>query len=196
MAQLFSRPNAESATAVVCGYGEESAIREASRSGGVDAGAVMVIAAVAIPNLLRARIAANESSAVATIRIANVAQVTYSSTYPQKGYARDFATLLGPDPRDPASSSAGHANLVEATLGNPSCTAGAWCTKSGYQFAITSTCKVQRCNEYVVSGTPVSSSTGGRSFCSTEDAVIRVKPGAALTSPVSVAECLTWAPLH
>lgn len=196
MAALFSRPNAETATSVVCAYGEESAIREASRSGGVDAGVVMVIAAVAIPNLLRAKMAANESSAVATIRTVNVAQITYMSAYPQKGFARDLASL-GPDPRGPgATPSADHASVIDAALGNASCTSGSWCTKSGYQFAIKSTCKLQRCGEYVVVGTPVSTNTGGRSFCSTSDAVVRVKAGAPLTVPVSVAECETWAPLQ
>jgi len=40
-------------------YGEEKAIREASTSNGVDVGAVLVVAAIAIPNLLRSKIAAN-----------------------------------------------------------------------------------------------------------------------------------------
>jgi hypothetical protein len=195
MAQLFSQAPVETAATVICGYGEEAALREASRSGGVDAGAVLVIAAIAIPNLLRARTAANEASAAATIRTANVAQVTYVSAYPQKGYARDFASL-GPDPRGPAHASADHASLIDATLGNPSCTSGAWCTKSGYQFAIKATCNPKRCGEYVVVGTPVSSSTGARSFCSIADAVVRVKTGAPLTSPASAAECLTWPPLQ
>ena len=43
---------------------------------------ILIIAAIAIPNLLRARMAANESSAVASIRTINTAEVTYSSTYP------------------------------------------------------------------------------------------------------------------
>ena len=50
--------------AVVCVYGEEKAIREVSTSNGVDVGAVLVVAAVAIPNLLRSKIAANEATAV------------------------------------------------------------------------------------------------------------------------------------
>lgn len=48
---------------------------------------ILIIAAIAIPNLLRARMAANESSAVATIRSINSAEVTYNSTYPSVGYA-------------------------------------------------------------------------------------------------------------
>ena len=43
---------------------------------------ILIIAAIAIPNLLRARIAANESSAVASVRTVNTAMTTYNSTYP------------------------------------------------------------------------------------------------------------------
>jgi len=195
MADLFSHLTTETNPAVVCAYGEESALREASRSGGVDAGAALVVAAIAIPNLLRARMAANESSAVAMIRTANTAQITYSSAFPQRGFARDLASL-GPDPRDVSASSADHASFIDATLGNASCTAGAWCTKSGFQFSITAVCKKQRCDEYVVVGTPVNSNTGLRSFCSTSDAVVRFKMGTPLTSPIGVSECLKWSPLQ
>ena len=47
---------------------------------------ILIIAAIAIPNLLRARMAANESSAVASIRTINTAEVTYNSTYPTVGF--------------------------------------------------------------------------------------------------------------
>src|SRR3984893_7762614 len=48
---------------------------------------ILIIAAIAIPNLLRARIAANESSAVASIRTINTAQISYNSAYPTVGFA-------------------------------------------------------------------------------------------------------------
>jgi hypothetical protein len=191
LADSISQVSGESTPVAVCAYGEESAIREVSRSGGVDVGVILVGAAIAIPNLLRAKIAANESSAVAMMRTANTAQVMY----PQKGFARDLATL-GPDPRDVSASSADHANFIDATLGNAGCTASAWCPKSGFQFRITAVCKKQRCDEYVVVATPVSSNTGSRNFCSTSDAVIRAQTGPPLTSPVSVAQCQAWAPLQ
>ena len=50
---------------------------------------ILIIAAIAIPNLLRARIAANESSAVSSVRTMNTAQVTFQSTYPTVGYCFD-----------------------------------------------------------------------------------------------------------
>jgi type IV pilus assembly protein PilA len=189
--ESLSQATADTTPVVMCAYAEERAIREISLSPGVDAGGVLIVAAIAIPNLLRARIAANEASAVATIRMANTAQITYFSAYPQRGFARDLATL-GPDPAGPNRVSADHANLIDATLGNSSCTAGAWCTKSGFQFSITAVCQKQTCDDFVVVGTPVSSSTGTRSFCSTSDGVVRFKTGPPLTFPVSVSECRTW----
>ncbi len=42
---------------------------------------ILIIAAIAIPNLLRSRIAANQSSAVGSLRTLNTAEITYSSTY-------------------------------------------------------------------------------------------------------------------
>jgi hypothetical protein len=194
LAESLSHSSTETPPAVICAYGEESALREASRSGGVDASAILVVAAIAIPNLLRARMAANEASAVSNIRTANTAQIIYSSSYPDRGFARDLASL-GPDPRGPRSPSADHASVIDATLGNASCTAGAWCTKSGYQFSITARCK-KTCDEFVVVGTPVNFNSGTRSFCSTSDAVVRFKAGPPLTSPISASECQTWPPLQ
>jgi TonB family protein len=195
MADSLSQAAAETTPAVICAYGEESAIREASRSGGVDAGAALVVAAIAIPNLLRARMAANEASAASMIRTVDTSQVMYSTTYPQKGYARDLATL-GPDPRGAGAESADHASLIDATLGNAGCTAGTWCTKSGFRFSVEAVCKKQLCEEFIVVGTPVASTTGTRSFCSTSDGVVRFKTGPPLTSPVSVSECQSWSPLQ
>jgi type IV pilus assembly protein PilA len=48
---------------------------------------ILIIAAIAIPNLLRARIAANESSAVSSVRTINTAEITFQASYPTLGYA-------------------------------------------------------------------------------------------------------------
>ena len=48
---------------------------------------ILIIAAIAIPNLLRARISANESAAVGALRTLNTAQVSYNSAYPSVGFA-------------------------------------------------------------------------------------------------------------
>ncbi len=153
------------------------------------------MAAIAIPNLLRSKIAANEATAVGSIRTVNVAEVTYRVTFPKRGYAPVLASL-GPDPHQPDATSPDHANLLNETLGNATCTGAAWCTKSGYQFRITSICKLRLCTEYVVMATPVNANTGIRSFCSTSDGVIHFKAGAPMTAPVSVTQCRAWAPLQ
>jgi len=191
IAKSFSQKTAETSPVVICGYGEETALREVNRNGGMDAG-ILIGAAIAIPNLLRARTAANEASAVASMRVLNTAQIAYASVYPQRGYARDLASL-GPDPRGSKAASADHADFIDATLG---CTTDAWCTKSGYRFSITTTCDKDLCKQFATVGTPISSSTGTRNFCSISDAVIRVRSGPSLSTPVSVSECQAWTPLN
>src|SRR4051795_10336928 len=57
---------------------------------------ILIIAAIAIPNLLRARMAANESSAVSSLRTINTGEITYQSTYPTVGYAPALVNLGGP----------------------------------------------------------------------------------------------------
>src|SRR2546427_2894901 len=54
---------------------------------------ILIIAAIAIPNLLRAKISANESSAVGSVRNIVTAQVSYQSTYPQNGYGLTLDNL-------------------------------------------------------------------------------------------------------
>ena len=79
---------------------------------------ILIIAAIAIPNLLRSRIAANEASAVGSIRTLNTAEVTYASTYPNVGF-NVLANLGG------AGGSATGAGLIDAVLASA--------VKSGYR---------------------------------------------------------------
>ena len=195
MAESLSQASTTVSPFVVCLYGDETTIREASSSGGVDIAGVLIVAAIAIPNLLRSKIAANEATALGSVRTVNTAQVAYSATYPQGGFAPNLATL-GVDPRSPNAYSQEHAGLLDATLANETCAGNAWCTKSGYNFRITAICKQRLCSDYVVVATPVqANSTGVRSFCSTSDGVIRFKADSPLASPVTVSECRTWRPL-
>jgi len=124
---------------------------------------ILIIAAIAIPNLLRARIAANESSAVASVRTINTAMISYYSSYPTVGFATAL-TNLGPGgvstacPNPPTSTTA---CLIDGQLASG--------RKSGYNFGATGTS-----GNYFAYGTPVTAnSTGVRSFCSVADAVVR-----------------------
>jgi len=88
---------------------------------------ILIIAAIAIPNLLRARIAANEASAVASLRTMNTASITYNTSY--NTYS---ATLSGLGPSNGATPTSTSADLLDQVLApaggvNTS-------TKSGYTF--------------------------------------------------------------
>ena len=164
---------------------------------------LLMIPAIMLPNLMRSRIMANESAAASTLRMVNTSQVTYSTTYPRKGYAADLATLGPGGDRSCNEGTAEHACLIDSTLGNPSCTAGQWCTKYGYRFSMSSdkSCSDNQdvdpgagCN-YVIVATPVNAGAGRKNFCSTSDAVVRQQFGAPLSQPISVEECLRWSPI-
>jgi type IV pilus assembly protein PilA len=144
---------------------------------------ILIIAAIAIPNLLRARMAANESSAVASIRTINTAMITYNSTYPTVGFAANLAALGGTAPCTPLQTAA---CLIDSVL-----SAG---TKSGYTFAATGA-GGPPATTYYATGVPVTlNQTGIRSFCAFEDAVVRVQPtGAAIGSE---AACQALLPLN
>ena len=145
---------------------------------------ILIIAAIAIPNLLRARMAANESSAVASIRTINTAMVTYNSTYPTVGFAGSLAVLGGVAPCTPTSTTA---CLIDSVLA-----AG---VKSGYTFAAAPGVAAVPQTTYYATAVPVTlNQTGTRSFCSFEDAVVRVQPtGAAIASE---AACQALLPLN
>src|SRR4029077_1670910 len=94
---------------------------------------VLIIAAIAIPNLLRAKISANESAAASTVRMINTSQVTYSTKFPAHGYASDLASLGSETPGGcSGDGTVEHACLITGALGEPHCTAGTWCSKYGY----------------------------------------------------------------
>lgn len=179
---------------VTAAYGEETSIRAASTSAGMDASSALIVAAIALPHIDRAKVAANDSAAVGTMRSVLTAQAAYMKTYPYRGYAPDLATL-GRNPNGP-SYTADHAGLLDATIANPTCTAGAWCTKAGFRFAITAACSGEKCGNFALTATPVNPDTGTQNFCAGSDGVIRVQHGGPLTTPVNTSECRAWPPLQ
>ena len=76
---------------------------------------ILIIAAIAIPNLLRARIAANESASVSAIRTINTAEVTYATSFPTKGYS-DTLAALGGAPAACATPAVANACLIDNVL--------------------------------------------------------------------------------
>ncbi|MBZ5719479.1 MAG: prepilin-type N-terminal cleavage/methylation domain-containing protein [Acidobacteriia bacterium] len=147
---------------------------------------IMIIAAIAIPNLLRARIAANEASAANSIRKISTAEYSYSTAYPTVGYAAQLTDLGGALPCLPSQTSACMLDNVLSS-GN----------KSGYQFvALGFTQGGGSTNSaYVAGSAPQSYNvTGVRNFCMISDGVLRsLNPAGGGTPPAStVAQCLLY----
>ena len=184
----------QSSPVVARAYGDEDAIRVASNSGGADAAAILVVAAIAVPNLLRARTSANETTAVATMRTIVTAQVTYSVTYPERGFAREL-TALGTDPGGMNQTSPEHAGLIDWTHGDASCMSSKWCTKSGYRFSMNSRCMTDKCYEFTVLATPLANA-GVRSLCVTSDGILRFSFSIPSTPTINPVECRRWTPLQ
>jgi len=123
---------------------------------------ILIIAAIAIPNLLRSRIAANEASAVGSLRTINTAEVTYASTYPDAGFAGTLKALGPISGSTPTSAAAG---LLDSVLGCDTMP----CNKSGYQFTVTG-----GVSYYYATGTPQNvGQTGQRGFYTDGSGVIR-----------------------
>jgi type IV pilus assembly protein PilA len=89
---------------------------------------ILIIAAIAIPNLMRSRMAANQASAVGSLRTVSTANVTYDSTY-GIGFAPTLAVLGG---TTTAAAGCDNAQLIDPTL-----SVGTPIQKSGYTFTYT-----------------------------------------------------------
>ena len=124
---------------------------------------ILIIAAIAIPNLIRSKMAANEASAVASLRTINTGEVTYNNTYPNT-----WATLLslGPGAATCTTPSATSACLIDNLLANASVSTA---PKSGYYFIVSP----NNPTGYTSEAEPASAnSTGIRGFCSDQNLVL------------------------
>ena len=129
---------------------------------------ILIIAAIAIPNLLRSKMAANEASAVGSLRTINTSNVAYSTTY---GTYTPLLADLGPDASGGTAATALTADLIDSVL-----TAG---TKSGYTFAYTAgTGNLS----YTLTAVPTSQGvTGQRGFYTDQSGVIRADSSGTAT---------------
>jgi type IV pilus assembly protein PilA len=137
---------------------------------------ILIIAAIAIPNLLRARIAADESSAAESIRTISTAQMSFNSTYPTAGFSTSVGAL-GPGlvTGCPASGPVvTGACFIDWNLSQAIIPAAA---KTGYYFGIGNPAGGPPVSGFTVGGSPGGFNTSGvRGFCANEDAVIHVNP--------------------
>jgi type IV pilus assembly protein PilA len=141
---------------------------------------ILIIAAIAIPNLLRSRIAANQASAVGSLRTLNTAEITYSSTY-NVGFTVAMNYLAPPATAgaNPTSTAAG---LIDSVLASG--------TKSGYNFTYSPGASDQtgRINTYSFIAVPITSSTGTNYYYTDQSGVIRqnsTTTAASTDSPIA-----------
>lgn len=146
---------------------------------------ILIIAAIAIPNLLRSKIAAHEAAAAENVRTITTAALVYNSTW-GNGYPPSLTALGGPGP----GATCDAADLIDPII------SAAPHEKSGYTFGYSGEegtvtlamgCSAQGFNGYLVTATPVSSVTGTRSFCSDEPGTIHVDTTG--TTPGSPTAC-------
>jgi type IV pilus assembly protein PilA len=143
---------------------------------------ISIIAAIAVPGLMRSRMSGNEVSAAGTLRTVNVAEVSYSSGCGNQGFAVSFPVLATPPPgsTEPFIS-------AEFNMATP--------IKAGYTFALAAgagaAVGLNDCNgtatqtAYYATGIPQTfGSTGGRSFATNQSNTIwQVSAAAAPTEP-------------
>ena len=149
---------------------------------------ILVIAAIAIPNLLRARIAANESSAAASIRSITSAEISYFDAFPTVGYAVQLQDLGKTVPCTPAPTTACLldnviANAVPGSAGH-----------SGYQFLATGIGSGGTYHpDFVAGASPTSAErTGDTDFCAITDGALRSNPTAGGPPPSTLAACAAF----
>ena len=147
---------------------------------------ILIIAAIAIPNLMRSRMAANEASAMSSLRTINTAEVTYSTIY-GTGYA-PLASLGG---GTPCVAAAATACLIDAFL-----TAG---SKSGYTITSSAPAAlgtVAAPNVTFETGAQPNAAglSGLRTFCSDQSGVLRGNPAGG-APPAACAAAAAFVPL-
>jgi type IV pilus assembly protein PilA len=149
---------------------------------------ILIIAAIAIPNLMASRQRANEAAAVSTLRTLHTSQSAYNSTYGEIVGFAGHLSQLGPAP----TCDQNHSCLVDDHLG----CASEPCLRGGYLYYMASDSSAAPFLDYAFSATPLSwKGSGTRNFCSAEDGMIRFEVGASgpLSAAVQHTNCLNFA---
>ena len=152
---------------------------------------ILIIAAIAIPNLLRARMSANDASAASSSRSVGTAEVGYFSAYPTLGFAVDLQTLGGAKPCVPKPATG---CLIDDSLATNNGGIG----KSGYNFAAAGAPSPGSLinDQYLVTGTPISNQTGTRAYCVVEDNTVRIQPPGVITLVATHDACQVLTPMN
>ncbi len=150
---------------------------------------ILIIAAISIPNLMRARMAANDSSAAASERTIVTGEIGYFASYPTIGYA-SLAALGGASPCTPAVAGG-------CLIDNNLATDGAGGGKSGYKFAAAALAGAGSGipNEFYTTATPISAQTGTKAYCAFDDGVVRTQPAGTIALVASYVACQGLLPM-
>ncbi|MFZ0769818.1 MAG: prepilin-type N-terminal cleavage/methylation domain-containing protein [Candidatus Sulfotelmatobacter sp.] len=153
---------------------------------------ILIIAAIAIPNLMRARMAANDSSAAASERTIVTGEIGYFAAYPTIGFAANLAALGGAAPCTPAVATG---CLIDNNLATDGTPAGSG--KSGYSFLAAPVIPAGNILpiEFYTQGVVLSAQTGTKSYCATDDGVIRTNVPGNLGAAGSYAGCQAFLPM-
>jgi type IV pilus assembly protein PilA len=147
---------------------------------------VLIIAAIAIPNLLRAKMSANESAAAASIRHISTAQIAYATSYPLVGFAASLGTLGPADFSCSAGPTSTNACILDNVLSSGD--------KQGYTFLSVGSGGGGGSpnSEFFTASAPDNYNvTGVRNFCMVTDGVLRIDPGPTVIAP-DVATCSAY----
>jgi type IV pilus assembly protein PilA len=150
---------------------------------------ILIIAAIAIPNLVASRERANEAAAVEALRTLSESQASYNVTYGQTtGYA---ASLFVLGPGDGTACNQNQACLIDGQLG---CSSQP-CTRGGFQYFMVSDFGSPPIQDYAFTATPLSwNQSGAKNFCSVEDGIIRYQiGGTASIAAVPHNTCMNFA---
>lgn len=150
---------------------------------------ILVIAAIAIPNLLASRMSANEASAVGSLQAIKTAEFAYSAAYPTVGYATQLSDMGGIG--SPCVASSTNACLLDTAVVNAIPGGPA---KSGFVFLATGISTGTYTGGFVAGASPVGvHQTGNRDFCSTSDGILRSNQAATGDTPVNtLAACYAF----
>lgn len=140
---------------------------------------ILIIAAIAIPNMLRTKQNANEAAAVSDMRSIVTAEATYSNSYgPTVGFAPKLTTLA-----QAATCDQTHACIIDFNLG----CAVEPCFRNGYNFFLMSDSAAAPFLDFAITSTPSQwSKTGSKNFCAAEDGVLRYEVGAAASKGAAI----------
>ena len=140
---------------------------------------ILIIAAIAIPNMLRARMQANEASAVASIHAINTAEISYSSAFPTVGFSRTLANL-GDGGTSPCPATSAASCYIDSVLSSG--------TKTGYVFTYVQDTSSTPSLGYTLNADPSNRGvTGQRSFFSSSSNITRYNttaPAGSADAPI------------